>query len=67
MFFNLSDLDKEIRELHFKIQERRKAFDEGMKNDASFDELRKIFVEIKELTRRQELCFEESRLQRENQ
>jgi hypothetical protein len=66
MLFNQSDLDKEIRELHFKIIEKRKAYNEGMQNDLPFEELKKIFIEIKELTKRQELCFEESHSQKEN-
>jgi hypothetical protein len=66
MQYNQSDLDNEIRELHFKIIEKRKAFDEGMKQDMMFGELRKIFVEIKELERRLELCFQESNAQRES-
>jgi hypothetical protein len=66
MQYNQSDLDTEIRELHFKIIEKRKAFDEGMKQDMMFGELRKIFVEIKELERRLELCFQESNAQRES-
>ena len=66
MQYNQSDLDNEIRELHFKIIEKRKTFDEGMKQDMIFGELRKIFVEIKELERRLELCFQESNAQRES-
>ncbi|HYH16831.1 MAG TPA: hypothetical protein VD794_16480 [Flavisolibacter sp.] len=65
MFYNKTDLDNEIRELHFKILERRKAYHEGMQQDMPFEELKKIFVEIKELTKRQELCFEEANVQRE--
>ena len=67
MQHNLSDLDTEIRELHFRILEKRKAYSEGMKTDMPFEELKKIFLEIKELTRRQELCFEEATTQREGQ
>jgi hypothetical protein len=37
-----------------------------MKQDMMFGELRKIFVEIKELERRLELCFQESNAQRES-
>jgi hypothetical protein len=36
-----------------------------MKNGTEFQELKKLFVEIKELTKRQELCFEESNIQKE--
>lgn len=67
MLFNPSDLDAEIRELHFKIIEKRKAYDEGMKSDMPFAELKKIFLELKELTKRQELCFEEANTQKEGQ
>ncbi len=67
MLYNQSDLDSEIRELHFQIIEKRKAYNEGMQNDMPFEELKKIFLEIKELTKRQELCFEESNAQREGQ
>ena len=66
MQYNQSDLDNEIRELHFKIIDKRKEFDEGMKQDMIFGELRKIFVEIKELEKRLELCFQESNAQRES-
>jgi hypothetical protein len=65
MLFNQSDLDEEIRELQMKIEEKRLAFDKGMKNGTEFQELKKLFVEIKELTKRQELCFEESNIQKE--
>jgi hypothetical protein len=64
MLFNPLDLENEIRELHAKILERRRAFDEGMKNDMPFEQLKTIFVEIKELSKRQELCFEEVNAQR---
>jgi hypothetical protein len=67
MLYNQSDLDHEIRELHFKIIEKRKAYNEGMHNDMPFEQLKKIFLEIKELTKRQELCFEESNAQKEGQ
>ena len=65
MLFNQTDLDNEIRELHKKLEERRSMFDAGMKSDLPFEELKKIFVEIKELSKRQELCFEESNMQKE--
>ena len=65
MIYNQSDLDSEIRELYHKIIEKRKAYDEGIRNDMPFESLKEIFVEIKSLTKRQELCFEESNAQRE--
>ena len=67
MLYNQSDLDNEIRELHFKILEKRKAYNEGMQSDMPFEDLKRIFLEIKELSKRQELCFEESNAQREGQ
>lgn len=36
------------------------AFDEGIKEDIEFEELKKIFLEIKELERRLAKCFEHS-------
>ncbi len=66
MLYIQTDLDNEIRQLHFKIVDKRKAFDEGMKKDMVFAELRKIYVELKELEKRLELCFQESNAQREN-
>ncbi|ANE50798.1 hypothetical protein [Flavisolibacter tropicus] len=64
MFFNQSDLDNEIRELHLKLDEKRKAFDEGMKSNMSFEDLRVLYAEIKALAKRQDLLFEESNLQK---
>jgi hypothetical protein len=66
MLYNQSDLNKEIRELHDKIIEKRKAFNEGMKKDMVFEELRNIYVELKELDKRLELCFQESNAQQED-
>jgi hypothetical protein len=65
MTYNKSDLEQEIRELHSRIQLRRMAFDQGMKQDMEFGELKKIFLEIKEMEKRLELCFEESHAQKE--
>lgn len=59
MLFNLSDIENEIGELHQKIIERRRQFDEGMRKDLEFGELKKIYSEIKEAEKRLELCFEE--------
>ena len=36
MLFNQSDLDKEIDDLQLKIVEKRKEFDEGLKNNIPF-------------------------------
>ncbi|MEO6069085.1 MAG: hypothetical protein ABIP31_01005 [Chitinophagaceae bacterium] len=66
MLFNQADIDNEIRELHFKIIAKRKAYDEGMKQDMVFEELKKLFLQIKDLEKRLELCFQESNAQREN-
>ena len=66
MLFKRSDLEKEIRELHQRIHEQSQAFATGMKNDMPFEELKRIFVERKELARRLELCFEEARTQAED-
>ena len=64
MFFNISDLENEIRELHQKSSDKRKLFDEGMKNGMSFDDLKVLFSEIKEIEKRLELCFEEAEVQK---
>ena len=67
MVFNQHDLDKEIRELYRRLQTKRLEYDRGMKRDLPFGELKKIFLEIKELSKRQELCFEEYNSIREGQ
>lgn len=54
------DLQSEIRHLHSKIMEKKMAFDEGIKKDHEFEELKKIYLEIKELERRLAKCFEHS-------
>jgi len=54
------DLQSEIKHLHTQILEKKMAFDEGMKRDMEFEHLKKIFVEIKELEKRLEKCFEQS-------
>ncbi len=51
------DLQSEIRHLHIKLMEKKIAFDEGIKNDHEFEELKKIYLEIKELERRLAKCF----------
>ncbi|HEV7621567.1 MAG TPA: hypothetical protein VGO09_07535, partial [Flavisolibacter sp.] len=64
MIYNQTDLDNEIRDLHNAVQVRRKAFDQAMKSDIEFKELKKIYLEIKELDKKLELCFEECKAQR---
>jgi hypothetical protein len=54
------DLQSEIKHLHTQILEKKIAFDEGMKRDMEFEHLKKIFVEIRELEKRLENCFEHS-------
>lgn len=39
-----NDLQSEIRHLHSKIMEKKIAFDEGIKNDREFEELKKIYL-----------------------
>jgi hypothetical protein len=53
------DQQSEIRYLHSKIAERKRAFDEGMKKDMEFAELKKIFCEIKELEKKLSNFFEQ--------
>lgn len=65
MLYSQTELDDEIQALHIKIMEKRNAFNEGMKNDLLFSELRNIYIELKELNKRLELCFQESNAQRE--
>jgi hypothetical protein len=43
------NLRSEIKYLHSKIEEKKKAFNKGLKNDIEFGALKKIFCEIKEL------------------
>jgi len=66
MPFNQTDLDNQLKDLHFQIIEKRKAYDEGVKKDLFFEELKKLFVEIKELEKRLEQCYLEVNAQREN-
>ena len=59
--FNMHvDLQSEIKYIHQKIQEKKQLFNEGMKNDLHFEELKKIFVEIKDLEKKLQHCFEQS-------
>ena len=59
MIHSLTHLDNKIKNLHNKIQIRRKAFAKAMQNDEEFNELKKIYLEIKELDKQLENCFEE--------
>ena len=63
MTINPTDITSELKELHLKIEERRAAYDEGMKNGMEFGEIKKIFVEIKELEKRINHLFEHSNSQ----
>jgi hypothetical protein len=63
MLYNKSDLEQEIKRLHGIIHEKRSAFGEGMRRDVEFQYLKSIYKEIRELEKRLELCFEESRSQ----
>lgn len=65
MLYNQNELDSEIKDLHLKILERRKAFEDGMKRDVVFSELRDIYAELKELHKRLDACFQESNALRE--
>ena len=59
MINSLIDLDNKIKNLHQKVQVRRNAFAKAMQNDLEFNELKKIYIEIKELDKQLENCFEE--------
>jgi hypothetical protein len=63
MLYNKSDLEEEINKLHGIILEKRSAFGEGMRKDVEFEQLKAIYKEIRELEKRLELCFEESKAQ----
>ena len=54
------DLQAEMKYLHSKITEKRIAFDQGMKNDIEFGELKKIYVEIKQLEEKLHQLFEQN-------
>ena len=54
------NLQAEIKYLHQKLQEKKSAFNQGMKDDLHFEELKKIFVEIKDLEKKLQHCFEQS-------
>ena len=64
MFFNVTDLEKEIKNLQQQSLEKRRAFDVLMKNGMGCGELKTLFSEIKEIESRLELCFEEMEMQR---
>ena len=64
MFFNQTDLENEIRQLNIQLNGKRHSLDKGLKTDMSSDELKKLYREIKDLSKHQELLFEESNMQR---
>lgn len=64
MLFNQTDLEAEIKILHDKIIERRQLLDDGIKADNSLPELKTLYIEIKELERHLDLCYEEVNMQR---
>lgn len=64
MFFNQSDLEREIREIHLKLEEKRKKLDDGIKSSLPLNDLKVLHDEIKELAKLQELLFEESNMQK---
>ncbi|HYH16427.1 MAG TPA: hypothetical protein VD794_14460 [Flavisolibacter sp.] len=65
MYFNQANNYAEIRELHQKLDKKRRALDEGLKNEMSFGDLRVLYLEIKELSKRLHVCFEEARTQKQ--
>jgi hypothetical protein len=65
MLFNLDDLKNEINNLQVLILNERMAFGEGIKMDMEFTDLKKIFLQIKKMESRLELCYQESNAQKE--
>jgi hypothetical protein len=59
------ELENEISRLNIRISEQRKTFDHGLKEDKPLSELKPIYAQIKEMEKRLEFCFEESRAMRE--
>ena len=59
------DLQGEIKSLQSLIQHKRKQFDQGMQNDLEFRDMKRLYVEIKELhTKLQSLLSENAQLQK---
>ena len=54
------DHQSEIKYLHHKIIEKKIAFEQAMKNDIEFGELKKIYQEIKDLEKQLHQYFEQN-------
>ena len=62
-----SDLRQEIAYLQAHLDYKRRKLAEGLKNNVSFNELKKLFDEIREVELKLQVCFEESNAQMEGE
>ena len=60
-----SDLQKEIAYLQAQLDYKRRKVAEGFQNKISFNELEKLYDNIREVELKLQVCFEESKAQSE--
>ena len=60
-----SDLRKEISYLQAQLDYKRRKISEGFRNKIAFEQLEKLYDEIREVEQKLQVCFEESKAQAE--
>jgi hypothetical protein len=60
-----SDLRKEISYLQAQLDYKRRKISEGFRNKIAFEQLEKLYDEIREVELKLQVCFEESKAQAE--
>jgi hypothetical protein len=60
-----SDLRQEIQFLHAQLDYKRRKFGELIREENSFVHSKRLFQEIRTIENKLQLCFEESRTQKE--
>ncbi|HVG41724.1 MAG TPA: hypothetical protein VM888_08935 [Chitinophagaceae bacterium] len=66
MVLNQSDVPETIIHLQGLLAAKRLTYHKSIKEDMEFTELKTIFLQIKDLEKRLDLCFLDAKAQKEN-